>query len=123
MLWALNISNILYFSGDILYTPENMITEDIMKKFNRSFQTFEEFKSFAQPYGSLYFHLKDIENYETQSQLLTILTHSRFFEEYTMSNIANFLNFTQFIKSNVTELYENIKDNMNILEVTNQATR
>ena len=92
-------------------------------KYIKILRGYEEFKSFAQPYGSLYFHLKDIRNYESQAQLLTILTHSRFFEEYSMSNIANVLNFTQFIKSNVTELYENLKENMNILKVTNQATR
>ena len=113
------------FRGEILYTPRNAITENIMKNFNKSFQTFEEFRSFAQPYGSLYFHLKDVENYKDRAELLTTLLKSRFYEEYSQSNIGSIygIDFRQFINSNVTNLYENIKNNLNVLEVTNQATR
>ena len=96
-----------------------------MKSFNKSFQTFEEFRSFAQPYGNLYFHLKDIENYKDRAELLTTFLSSRFYEELSQSNIGSVygIDFQQFIGSNVTNLYENIKDNLNVLEVTNQATR
>ena len=96
-----------------------------MKNFNESFQTFEEFRSFAQPYGSLFFHLKDVENYKDQAELLTTLLKSRFYEEFSQSEISLIygIDLQQFINSNVTDLYENIKNNLNVLEVTNQATR
>ena len=120
-----NLQPVWYFRGDILYTPMNAITEDLMKKVNKSFETFEEFRSFAQPYGSLYFHLRDIDNYETQAELLTTLLSSRFYEEYSQSNIGQLygVDFTQFVKSNVTGFYEDLKNNMNVLKVTNQAMR
>ena len=96
-----------------------------MKNFNESFQTFEEFRSFAQPYGSLFFHLKDVENYKDQAELLTTLLKSRFYEEFSQSEISSIygIDLQQFINSNVTDLYENIKNNLNVLEVTNQAIR
>ena len=114
-----------YFRGDILYTPRNTITEDIMKRVNKSFQTFEDFRSFSQPYGSLYYHLKHIESYETQAELLTILLSSRFYQEYSQSNIGQVygVDFTQFINSNVTGFYEDLKNNMNVFQITNQVTR
>ena len=113
------------FRGEILYTPRNTITENIMKSFNKSFQTFEEFRSFAQPYGNLYVHLKDIENYRDRAELLTTFLSSRFYEELSQSNIGSVygIDFQQFSNSNVTNLYENIKNNLNALEVTNKATR
>ena len=115
----------LSFRGEILYTPRNPITENLMKNFNKSFETFEEFRSFAQPFGSLYVHLKDIENYKDRAELLTTLLNSRFFEEYSESNIGSVygIDFQQFKNSNATSLYESIKNNLNVLDVTNQATR
>ena len=96
-----------------------------MKKVNKTFETFEEFRSFAQPYGGLYFHLRDIENYKNQADLLTTLFYSRFYEEYSESNIGSVygLDFKKFIDSNVTSVHENIKNNLNVLELTAQATR
>ena len=96
-----------------------------MKNFNKSFQTFEEFRSFAQPYGGLYVHLRDIENYKDRAELLTTLLNSRFYQEYSQSDIGSIygIDFQQFINSNVTNLYENIKSNLNVLAVTNEATR
>ena len=62
-----------------------------MKNFNESFQTFEEFRSFAQPYGSLFFHLKDVENYKDQAVIIT-----------PIENIF-------FVKLSIIEMYENHK--------------
>ena len=69
--------------------------------------------------------MRDIENYKDRAELLTTLLNSRFYQEYSQSDIGSIygIDFQQFINSNVTNLYENIKNNLNVLEVTNQATR
>ena len=42
-----------------------------MKRMNKTFETFEVFRDYSQPYGSLYTHLKYAESYDSQAKLLT----------------------------------------------------
>ena len=96
-----------------------------MKRMNKTFETFEVFRDYSQPYGSLYTHLKYAESYDSQAKLLTKLFSSKFFEEFAQSNInAKYgFQFDQMMNQNLTSTLDMLNQNMNLLEATNQITR
>lgn len=96
-----------------------------MKYMNKTFEDFESFKSYAQPYGNLYFNLKNINSYEDQSKILTELFASKFYKELSVSNIPDKFgfDFNTMIDRNVTDTFNRVKENLNLLETTNLITR
>ena len=113
------------FRGQIYYTPENEITDKIMRNMNKTFENFEEFRDYAQTFGSLYSSFRNIEYYTSQSKILTILLSSKFFEELAGSKINEKFDFdfNQMKNKNVSQTVQGIKDNLNVFETINQATR
>ena len=111
--------------GKILYTPQNAVTDTIMKNMNKTFETFEVFREYSQPYGSLYLELRYITAYKKQARLLTQLFHSKFFEELTHSNINTKygFQFDQLMNQNLTSTVDILHQNMNLFKTTNQLTR
>ena len=123
----INIINLIDYCprGEILYTPQNAVTDAIMKNMNKTFETFEVFRDYSQPYGSLYLQLRYITAYENQARLLTQLFHSKFFEELTHSNINEKygFQFDQLMNQNLTSTVDILHQNMNLFETTNQLSR
>ena len=96
-----------------------------MKNMNKTFETFEVFREYSQPYGSLYLQLRYIKSYENQARLLTKLFSSKFFEELTQSNINEKFGFQfdQLMNQNLTSTIDILQENMNLFETTNQISR
>ena len=72
-----------YFRGSILYTPDNEVTRRIMKDFNKTLETYDEFRQYSQPFGGLFLHAKNADSYFNQSRTLTNLFFSTFFKEFS----------------------------------------
>ena len=108
------------FRGDILYTPENTITREIMQKANYTFMVFDEFRSYVQPFGMLFVDMKHIEEYQEHAEIMTQLFFSNFFEDLSKSNIKETydMDLEEFIDQNITEACESIQETLPLLEVT-----
>ena len=96
-----------------------------MKNLNMTFETFEQFRKFSQPFGNLYLEAKNVDSYQNQSKTFTKLFLSDFYRELSESNIQSKFDFDfgAVIDKNTTNIQVKIKENLELFKVIGDVTK
>ena len=110
--------------GQVLYTPDNAIVHDIIKKANKTFEVFGEFREKSQTLGNVYADLKHVDQYEGAAAIITTLFSSNFFIELSESALQDKygLDMKSLEGSNLSRMVKEIKERLPAIQVFNLLT-
>ena len=110
--------------GQVLYTPDNAVVREIIKKANKTFELFGEFREKSQTLGNVYTDLKHVNEYKGAADIITTLFSSNFYIELSDSalNDKYGLDMKSLEGSNVSRMVVDINERLPAIQVFNLLT-
>ena len=110
--------------GQVLYTPDNEVVREVIKKANKTFEVFGQFREKSQTLGNVYTDLKYVDEYEGAAATITTLFFSNFYKELSDSALKDKygLNMKAMEGTNVSRMVTEIKERLPAIQVFNLLT-
>ena len=110
--------------GQVLYTPDNAVVREVIKKANKTFEVFDQFRENSQTLGNVYTDLKHLDEYEGAAAIITTLFFSNFYNELSESALKDKygLDMKALEGTNVSRMVAEIKERLPVIQAFNLLT-
>ena len=110
--------------GQVLYTPDNPVVREVIKKANKTFEVFDQFREKSQTLGNVYTDLKHLDEYEGAAAIITTLFSSNFYNELSESALKDKygLDMRALEGTNVSRMVAEINERLPVIQVFNLLT-